>query len=263
MHLAAMSVWLGGLVTLIVFLLRRHRSAGARRDPAGLVALGRPGRGLAGGRRRGAGGGAGRLGRPRSGRTTTAGCCPPRWRSWRAHSAPPPTPAGSVQRAPGAGDGAGRLRRTVGIEVAATAVILGLSAVLVQVNPARSAAVDQGAVREHGVSQTLTCPLFTLQFNIFPVRGRRQQHGPRVRLHAERRAAAGPGVDGQRPAARPGGIEPVSHAAAAARAAAPRGRRHHVPAAPATTRSGSRCGSATSTRPRCRRRSAVAGTTTR
>jgi copper transport protein len=41
--------------------------------------------------------------------------------------------------------------------------------VLVQVNPARSAAVDQGAVQEEGVSQTLTCPLYTLQFNIFPV----------------------------------------------------------------------------------------------
>jgi copper transport protein len=48
-------------------------------------------------------------------------------------------------------------------------VILGLSAVLVQVNPARSATVDQGAVQNQGVSQTLTCPLYTLQFNIFPV----------------------------------------------------------------------------------------------
>jgi copper transport protein len=66
-------------------------------------------------------------------------------------------------------EGPGRLRRTVGIEVAATAVVLGLSAVLVQVNPGRAESVDQGAVRDRGVSQTLTCPLFTLQFNIFPV----------------------------------------------------------------------------------------------
>jgi copper transport protein len=62
------------------------------------------------------------------------------------------------------------IRRTVGIEVLATTVILGLSAVLVQVNPGRSASVDQGAVRDNGVSQTLTCPLYTLQFNIYPAK---------------------------------------------------------------------------------------------
>jgi copper transport protein len=28
---------------------------------------------------------------------------------------------------------------------------------------------DQNAVQEAGVSQTLTCPLYTLQFNIYPV----------------------------------------------------------------------------------------------
>jgi copper transport protein len=74
-----------------------------------------------------------------------------------------------VQRRQVAAAGAARLRRTVGAEVVATAVILGLSAVLVQVNPGRSATVDQGAVRDEGVSQTLSCPLYTLQFNIFPV----------------------------------------------------------------------------------------------
>ena len=63
------------------------------------------------------------------------------------------------------------MRRTVGIEVAATAVILGLSAVLVQVNPGRSA----GRPRRPrwsttGVSQTLTSrSCYTLQFNIYPV----------------------------------------------------------------------------------------------
>ncbi|AEV83766.1 copper resistance protein CopC [Actinoplanes sp. SE50] len=61
------------------------------------------------------------------------------------------------------------LRRTVGIEVAATAVILALSAVLVQVNPGRTAGAEAGAVTGVGVSQTLTCPLYTLQFNIYPV----------------------------------------------------------------------------------------------
>ncbi|WIM99203.1 copper resistance protein CopC [Actinoplanes oblitus] len=61
------------------------------------------------------------------------------------------------------------LRRTVGIEVAATAVILALSAVLVQVDPGRTAEAQAGAVTGDGVSQTLTCPLYTLQFNIYPV----------------------------------------------------------------------------------------------
>lgn len=61
------------------------------------------------------------------------------------------------------------LRRTVGIEVLATVVILGLSAVLVQVNPGRTAGASDGAVTGNGVSETLTCPLYTLQFNIYPV----------------------------------------------------------------------------------------------
>jgi copper transport protein len=65
--------------------------------------------------------------------------------------------------------GATRLRRTVGVEVAATAVILAVSAVLVQVNPGRTASAEQAADAVEGVSQTLTCPLFTLQFNIYPV----------------------------------------------------------------------------------------------
>jgi copper transport protein len=61
------------------------------------------------------------------------------------------------------------MRWTVGIEVLATTVVIALSAVLVQVNPGRSAVIDQAAVRDAGVSQTLTCPLYTLQFNIYPV----------------------------------------------------------------------------------------------
>jgi copper transport protein len=73
-----------------------------------------------------------------------------------------------VRRAQVPAAGATRLRRTVGVEVVATAVILGISSVLVQVNPGRSAAVDQRAVSDDGVSQTLSCPLYTLQFNIYP-----------------------------------------------------------------------------------------------
>ncbi len=76
----------------------------------------------------------------------------------------PPSEGKSVPAA-----GAARLRRTVGVEVAATAVVLGLSAVLVQVNPGRSAPTDAAAVVEDGLSQTLTSSLYTLQFNIYPV----------------------------------------------------------------------------------------------
>jgi copper transport protein len=65
--------------------------------------------------------------------------------------------------------GARRMRWTVGAEVLATTVVIGLSAVLVQVNPARTTTVDRGVVRDQGVSQTLTSKLYTLQFNIFPV----------------------------------------------------------------------------------------------
>jgi copper transport protein len=74
-----------------------------------------------------------------------------------------------VRRAQVPAAGARRMRLTVGLEVLATTVVIALSAVLVQVNPARTTPVDQGAVRDQGVSQTLSCKLYTLQFNIFPV----------------------------------------------------------------------------------------------
>ncbi|MEV6343671.1 copper resistance protein CopC [Actinoplanes sp. NPDC051851] len=163
-HIAAMSVWLGGLITLTVFLLR-----GTDRRILGVLL--------------------------------------PVWSRWAALAVvwlvfggviQAVIEVGSVSSLLGTGygrlllakvgilvlvlgaaalarrmvraarSGAG-LRRTVGIEVAATVVILALSAVLVQVNPGRSAAVDDGAVTGNGVSETLTCPLYTLQFNIYPV----------------------------------------------------------------------------------------------
>jgi copper transport protein len=65
--------------------------------------------------------------------------------------------------------GIARLRRTVGIEVAATVLVLGLSAVLVQVTPGRSVTAEQAASTQKGVSQTLTSALFTLQYSVYPV----------------------------------------------------------------------------------------------
>lgn len=74
-----------------------------------------------------------------------------------------------VWRAGVAGGGIARLRRTVVVEVAATVLVLGLSAVLVQVTPGRSAPGRQAVSTEKGVSQTLTSPLFTLQYYVYPV----------------------------------------------------------------------------------------------
>ncbi len=164
-HIAAMAAWLGGLVTLSVFLLRRT-------DPRVL------------------------------------GVVLPVWSRWAALAVVWLVAGGVVQAVVQVGSipalwetsygrlllakvavlaatlgaaffarrfvvrklaGIGRLRRMVALEVVATAVVLGLSAVLVQVNPGRSAVVDEGAVRENGISQTLTSPLYTLQFNIYPV----------------------------------------------------------------------------------------------
>lgn len=78
------------------------------------------------------------------------------------------------------------MRRTVGIEVAATAVVLALSAVLVQATPGRQAQAQRAADAVQGVSQTLTCPLYTLQFNIYPV-----QVGENNTVHAFVYTAAG------------------------------------------------------------------------
>ncbi|MFC3385114.1 copper resistance CopC/CopD family protein [Couchioplanes azureus] len=74
-----------------------------------------------------------------------------------------------VQRARVATAGPEPLRRMVRIEVAATVVVLGLSAVLVQTTPGRTAVPERAATSERGVSQTLTSPLFTLQYSVYPV----------------------------------------------------------------------------------------------
>ncbi|MEU8616130.1 CopD family protein, partial [Actinoplanes sp. NPDC048791] len=74
-----------------------------------------------------------------------------------------------VQRAQVRAGGVATLRRTVGAEVAATVLVLGLSAVLVQVTPGRSATGERAASTEKGVSQTLTSELFTLQYYVYPV----------------------------------------------------------------------------------------------
>ncbi|WP_309238291.1 copper resistance CopC/CopD family protein [Actinoplanes aureus] len=163
-HMAAMAIWIGGLITLIAFLLRgTHRRVLAKILPV--------------------------------------------WSRWAAMSVLWLAIAGGVQSAVQLGSlealwrtgygqlllaklgvlalvlgaaavarklvltarNGGVLRRTVGIEVVATVVILALSAVLVQVDPGRTAAVKDNAISGRGSSDTLDSPIYALQFNIYPV----------------------------------------------------------------------------------------------
>jgi copper transport protein len=167
-HLAAMAVWLGGLVTLSVFLLRRAHPrvlgvllpAWSRWAALAVVWLA------------GAGavqavvqvGSVGALWGTAYGRLVLGKI---------AILALVLTAAAFarrlVRRAQVSAAGPALLRRTVGVEIVATVVVLGLSAVLVQATPGRSAVTGQTATVEKGVSQTLTSDLFTLQFAVYPV----------------------------------------------------------------------------------------------
>ena len=167
-HMAAMAVWLGGLVTLAAFLLRQaHPRVLGRILPvwsrlAALAVVWLVGAGTV--QAVVQVGSVGALWGTAYGRLVLAKI---------AILALVLTAAAFarrlVQRSQVTAAGPGRLRRTVGIEVAATVVVLGLSAVLVQVTPGRSVTAEQAASTEKGVSQTLTSDLFTLQFSIYPV----------------------------------------------------------------------------------------------
>ncbi|GAA0793493.1 transport integral membrane protein [Spirilliplanes yamanashiensis] len=107
-------------------------------------------------------------------------------------------------------DGPRLLRRTVGFEAATAAVVLAVSAMLVQTTPARSADVQAAAAAKwKGVAQTLTTDLFTLQYDIYPV-----QLGENNTVHAYIYTAAGkpiPAAEWKLTAAQPtAGIEPVT-----------------------------------------------------
>ena len=168
-HIAAMAVWLGGLVTLSVFLLRRAHPrvlgvilpAWSRWAALAVVWL------------VGAGavqavvqvGSVGALWSTGYGRLLLGKIA-----ILAAVLAVAAFARRFVRRAAVRTAGPATLRRTVGIEVAATVVVLGLSAVLVQVTPARSVTAERAAEStEKGVSQTLTSNLFTLQYNAYPV----------------------------------------------------------------------------------------------
>jgi copper transport protein len=74
----------------------------------------------------------------------------------------------------------GRLRRLVGVELGITALVLVASSLLVQTTPGRSANVEAEAVADaRGFSTTLSSSVFSVQFEIFPV-----QIGENNTLHA-------------------------------------------------------------------------------
>jgi copper transport protein len=84
------------------------------------------------------------------------------------------------RRSPPATDRAPRLRRAVGAELALIAVVLAASAVLVQTIPARNAGVEAAAAAEaRGFATTLTSPVYSVQLEVFPA-----QVGPYNTLHA-------------------------------------------------------------------------------
>jgi copper transport protein len=207
-HLAAMAVWLGGLVTLTVFLLRRTPPrvlgvllpAWSRWAAIAVVWL------VAGGVVQAVVhvGSVGALWQTGYGRLLLA-----KIGILAATLAAAAYARRLVHRFAVPATGPRRLRAAVGIEMAAAAVILGLSAALVQANPVRGGAADRPVTVDDGVSQTLTCPLYTLQFNIYPV-----QVGENNTVHAFAYTPAGAPleVDQWRVSARltGPGLEPVS-----------------------------------------------------
>lgn len=167
-HLAGMSVWLGGLFTLAVFVLPgTHRRVLARVLPAwsrwATIAVGwlvASGVGQA----------AIELGRPGALFGTDYG------RLLCAKAALLAAVLGvaarqrRMVRGGGAADRPRRVARAAGVELAATAVVLALTAVLVQTPPGRTADTQAARATREGVAQTLTSGNYTLQFDIYPVR---------------------------------------------------------------------------------------------
>jgi copper transport protein len=80
----------------------------------------------------------------------------------------------------------GRMRRLVFAELGVTLVVLGLSSVLVQTTPGRSAATEAAVTRQSDLAQTLNSSIYTLQFDVFP-----GQVGDNNTLHAYAYTPAG------------------------------------------------------------------------
>jgi copper transport protein len=71
----------------------------------------------------------------------------------------------------------GRLRRVVGVELGITAVVLGLTAVLVQTTPARTAEANETVAADLPFSATATSSIYSLQVEVDPAEvGRNDVH---------------------------------------------------------------------------------------
>ncbi|MBX7265258.1 copper resistance protein CopC/CopD [Micromonospora sp. Llam7] len=165
-HIAGVTVWLGGLLALTVFLLRgTHQRVLGRILPAWsrlatlavawLVAAG-------------LGQAAIELGRPSALLGSTYG---------QLLCAKAALLAGILGVAAGqrrlirrqvAAGRPRRVTRAAGLELAATAAVLALTAILVQTPPGRTAGTAADGVTREGVAQSLTTDLFTLQFDVYP-----------------------------------------------------------------------------------------------
>ncbi|BEL02760.1 hypothetical protein Q0Z83_009510 [Actinoplanes sichuanensis] len=163
-HMAAMAAWLGGLVTLSVFLLRGTHErmlavvlpVWSRWAMLAVIWLVMAGAVQA---------------------IIQLGSVPALWRTDYGRlllvkigilAVVLAAAAGARRMVNRARNGSG-LRRTVGVEVVASVLILALSSVLVQVDPGRSAAANEKSISGQGVSETLTSDLYTVQFNVYPV----------------------------------------------------------------------------------------------
>ncbi|MFV2099923.1 copper resistance CopC/CopD family protein [Micromonospora sp. LOL_024] len=166
LHVAGVAVWLGGLIALTMFLLRgTHERVLGRLLPAWsrlatfavawLVAAG-------------LGQAAIELGRPSALLGSTYGqlLC-----AKAALLAGVLVVAAGQRRLISRQAAAGRPRRiarAAGVELAATAVVLALTAVLVQTPPGRTSGTSADGVTREGVAQSLSTDLFTLQFDVYP-----------------------------------------------------------------------------------------------
>ncbi|WP_309227279.1 copper resistance CopC/CopD family protein [Micromonospora thermarum] len=176
-HLAAVTVWLGGLLTLTAFLLRRtHPRVLARILPAWsrcatlavcwLVVTG-------------LGQAAIELGRP----SALLGSAYGRLLCAKAALLAAVLAVAAWQRRLVRRRVAATRPRWVagaaGVELAATAVVLALTAVLVQTPPGRNAGTEAARVAREGVARSLSTDLLTVQFDVYPA-----QAGAVNSLHA-------------------------------------------------------------------------------
>ncbi|MFC6022820.1 copper resistance protein CopC [Plantactinospora solaniradicis] len=123
--------------------------------------------------------------------------------------APAVAVAAAPAAVPSAAPAAGRLRRMVGLEVAVGLLVLAVSAVLVQTTPGRNAGIEATVAASDTFAQTLNSPLYTLQFDIYPV-----QLGENNTVHAYVYTLDGkplPAVEWSLTTALPGqGVEPAT-----------------------------------------------------